>query len=246
MKISTIINVLKVLIKLNLVKTVYFNFKCLPFKKSIKLPIHFYGRTKFESLDGKIFINTEKVHFGMISFGGNHEIVTSSNQPTRIIIKGLVHFNGFSKFGKGVNLVVWKNGKVIFGSNFSIGSNSNIISFKKIQFGDNNLISWYCDFYDTDFHFIKNIITSEIKDNCGELTVGNNVWIGSKSTVLKDTTIPNNCIVGTNSLCKGDYLKKFHENIIIGGNPATLLKKDFVYVHDKQIEKELFNKYINY
>ena len=176
MKISTMINVLKEsFIKLNLVKTIYFNFKCLPVKKSIKLPFHFYGPTKFESIEGRILLNTEKAHFGMISFGGDHGIVSSSIQPTRIIIKGNVLFNGFGKFGKGVNLVVWKNGNVIFGSNFSIGSNSNIISFRKIQFGDNNLISWACDFYDTDFHFIKNIITSEIKDNCGELTIGNNV-----------------------------------------------------------------------
>ena len=66
------------------------------------------------------------------------------------------------------------------------------------------------------------------------------------NTILKDTTISNNCIVGTNSLCKGSYLKKYNDNIIIGGNPAEFIKSDFVYVYDKQIERELFNKYINY
>ena len=246
MKIKVFFNVLKILFKVNIIKTVYFNFKCLPLKQSLKLPFHFYGSTNFESLEGKIILNPETIHFGMISFGGSHERVVSSKNSTRLLIKGEVVFKGFSKFGKGVNLVIWKNGKVVFGTNFSVGSNSNIISYKNILFGNNCLISWQCDFYDTDFHFIENIHNKEVNDNCGDLIIRNNVWFGARCIVLKNTIIPSNCIVGAKSLCKGNLLKKYGENIILGGNPAVLIKKDYAYIFDKKKENNLLKKYVNY
>lgn len=51
------------------------------------------------------------------------------------------------------------------------------------------------------------------------VTIGNNVFIGTKSTILMGTTIGDNCIVGANSAVKG----QFPDNCVIAGNPAKVI-----------------------
>ncbi len=233
------INVLKISFKLNLIKTIYFNFKVLPFEQAIKLPFHFYGKTDFANLSGKFTLSSNKVHFGMIVFGGKHEVVISPNQATRIYNSGEIVFCDNLKFARGINIMVWDNGNLSFGENFSIGSLSRIICFRNIKFGNDVLISWECQFFDTDFHFIKNN-ENKIKDNCAEVIVNNGVWIGTRATILKGTTISNNSIVGANSVCSGDY-SKYGDGVLLAGIPVKQLKNGVEYIKNKRSEIELFN-----
>ena len=53
----------------------------------------------------------------------------------------------------------------------------------------------------------------------GPVSIGDNVFIGVKSTILAGTTIGDNCIVGANSLVKG----QFPSNCVIAGNPARVI-----------------------
>ena len=54
-----------------------------------------------------------------------------------------------------------------------------------------------------------------------DIVVGNNVWICQKSSLLKGSVIPNNCIVAYGSI----VTKAFSlENCIIGGSPAKVIK----------------------
>ena len=50
----------------------------------------------------------------------------------------------------------------------------------------------------------------------GKIKVGNNVFIGINCTILYDTTIGNNCIVGAGAVVKGN----FPDNSVIIGNPS--------------------------
>ena len=51
--------------KYNIIHTIHFNFKMLPFKKAIKLPIIFKRKTRFNNLKGQLIINGE-ISRGMI------------------------------------------------------------------------------------------------------------------------------------------------------------------------------------
>lgn len=225
--------------KINLFKTLYFNFKVLPFKQAIKFPIHFYGKVEFANLKGGFVVDCKEVKFGMIVFGGKHEIVVSSNVPTRIYNSGKIIFNGEAKFARGINIMVRKNGELSIGNNFSIGSLSKIICFRKIIFNENVLISWEVQIFDTDFHFI--ISEEKIADNCGEVIVSDSVWIGSRCTILKNTILPDNAIVGSDSLCSGNYFSKYGNSILLVGTPAKVLKKNVYYLKNKKKEMELLN-----
>ena len=51
------------------------------------------------------------------------------------------------------------------------------------------------------------------------VTIGNNVFIGEKATILMGTRIGDNSIIGANSLVKGE----FPEGSVIAGNPAKVI-----------------------
>lgn len=56
-------------------------------------------------------------------------------------------------------------------------------------------------------------------DVFGKITIGNNVHIGINCTVLPNTEIGNNCIVGAGSVLRGRY----PDDSVIVGNPATVI-----------------------
>jgi len=67
------------------------------------------------------------------------------------------------------------------------------------------------------------------------VTIGDNCFIGIKTTILMGTTIGNNCIIGCNSVVKG----VFPDNVVIAGNPAKIICSI-----DEYYEKKL-NNWIN-
>ena len=52
------------------------------------------------------------------------------------------------------------------------------------------------------------------------ITVGNNVFIGARCTVLPETTIGNNVVIGACSVVKGCI----PDNVVVAGNPAKVIK----------------------
>lgn len=233
--------VFKTSLRLNLIQTLYFNFKVLPFRQAMKLPVHFYGKVDFAKLTGQFSIASE-IHFGMIVFGGKHEVVITSNVPTRIYNSGLIVFEGRATFARGVSIMVWDNGSLHLGQNLQVGSLCRMIIFKRMQFKPDVLISWECQFFDTDFHFIQSA-DNTIEDNCAAVSIGESSWFGARSTVLKGTTVAANSIVAANALCSGNYEEKYQGSVLLAGIPAKAIRHDVRYVKDKRKEIELFKHF---
>lgn len=53
------------------------------------------------------------------------------------------------------------------------------------------------------------------------MRIGNNCWIGAKTTILDGTIIGNHCVVAAGAVVKGI----FPDNVIIGGVPARIIKE---------------------
>lgn len=69
-----------------------------------------------------------------------------------------------------------------------------------------------------DWSVLKGVY-GEILGSSGKVTIGNNVFIGMNSTILKNTTIGNNVIIGANSLVRGNI----PSNCVVAGNPAKAI-----------------------
>jgi acetyltransferase-like isoleucine patch superfamily enzyme len=58
-------------------------------------------------------------------------------------------------------------------------------------------------------------------DIFGKIIIGNNVFIGENSTILLNTNVGDNCIIGAGSVVRG----KFPADSVIVGNPAKVITK---------------------
>lgn len=202
-------------------KTIFFNFKYLPFKKAIKLPIVLSFYCKIIECKGKIeFECTPK--FGMIKIGiGNLGIIDNKNMRTLIELGQLsnIVFKGDARFGAGTKIS--SNGKMVFGENFVMTGNSIVICKSEIRFGENCLVSWKVTIMDTDSHriFVNNIENVLTKP----ILFGDKVWICSNVMILKGVTIGDETIISAGSTVKKSFSKN---NIIIGGNPGRIIKEN--------------------
>ena len=77
---------------------------------------------------------------------------------------------------------------------------------------------------DADGHYIfSNEDLSNRINNDKEVIIGDHVWVGSYSDILKGSQIPNDCIIAYKScVTKGDS----EEKCIIAGVPAKIVKRD--------------------
>lgn len=205
-------------------KSVYVNFRLLPFNQAIKLPIMVSRKTKLRSLSGKVHLKKVKTGIIRIGFGGTDMLDYRYNR-TILKITGEIYFNGKTKIGVGAKIMV--SGKLILGENFDVTGDATIICANNITIGNNTMIAWQSILMDTDQHAIYDATNNCInKDK--PIIIGNNVWVGARSFILKGTSIPNGCIIGANTTLTKTFTQ---QNSIIAGNPNKILTTNIHWDH---------------
>lgn len=209
---------------LSIPKSFWVSMHFFTFKDAIKLPVLVRYNTKIQSLRGTIIINSGGVKTAMLRIGfGEVGIYDKKYSRTILTLKGTVVLNGKVNLGHGSVLSVQKDAVVTFGNNFTNTAEGKIVCKKRITFGENVLTSWETLIMDTDWHSVMNTKTGDVFPQTEEIVIGDNVWICTKSVILKGSKIPNCCIVGANTLCS----KKFSEQeVLIAGNPAKVCKNN--------------------
>lgn len=226
---------LKIATRVNWPKTLYFNFKKFPFSIAKKLPVFFYGKVKFKSIEGEIIINAP-IQTAMIAFGLSYEMNTKRLNIAEMAIYGNVVFNGYAQFGKDCFLFVAENAHCEFGDMTGLASRGQIMCSYQIIFDSYARLGDECRVTDTNFHQMINTVTRERYQKHGSVKIGKYNYIGSRTTIGKDTVTPDFCTVASNSLCNKDYTS-LGTNIVIGGIPAKKLKENIS--RDWEGEKEM-------
>lgn len=131
------------------------------------------------------------------------------------------HAAGRVKLGPGVGIVTGRNAKLTIGDNTYITASSTIYCANRIEIGSDCAIAWNTTIIDTDFHHIyypdgrENPLSIPIK-------IGDKVWIGCNSTILKGVTIGNNSVIGANTLVNKDV----PPNCLAVGNPMRIIHEN--------------------
>ncbi len=226
------------LLKSNVTKTIWFNFKMLPWKQAIRFPILFYGRVKFRSLKGKVSLKGG-ASIGMIKIGLDQYVDTMV--PESIwTIDGVIEFNGPMKMARGSYIHVAKNAILSIGTNRTFfGSNIRVLCWDKISIGNTVRISWDCQLYDTSFHYIESLDpTKEIKPLTKPIIIGDRVWLGNRATISKGATIPDDTIVASNSVVNKDF-SDMGSNCLLAGMPAVVRSRDIRRIYDLKRQAQL-------
>ncbi len=120
-------------------------------------------------------------------------------------------------------IIARNGGKIEIGNNVGM-SGASIYSWKKIKIGDNTIIGANVKIVDNDFHPIDpqgRIDNDNTKVGVKGVEIGENVFIGMNSIILKGSKIGNNCVIGAGSVVSG----VFGDNQIIAGNPARVIRE---------------------
>jgi len=217
------LRILKGLSKANF-KTIYFNFRYLPFRQAIKIPIKVSKKVYLLRTDGQIILDCPiKSEMIQIGYGG---VGIFDKEVSRSIwqVSGTVIFRGNAYIGHGSKLSV--GGTLILGNGFNITAESSIVATNRIEFGENCLLSWDILIMDTDFHKVKDK-AENILNPSAPIIIGNKVWIGCRCLILKGAIIPDNSVIGANSFV-GKRLEK--ENAVYSGQPARILKEEITWI----------------
>lgn len=209
---------------LSIPKTVYFNFRYLPFRQAVKLPICFHYSTKIVIKGHRRgCIQFEcPIHFGMVQYGFNTVHVCDCYKTLfQIDDGGKVCFRGSALIGRGSKFHVGGNGVLTIGDNFIISAQSVLNCYKSITFGDDIQFGWDCLVMDSDTHILYDT-EGNVMNYDKPITFGNKVWIACKATIFKGSVIPDNCVIGAGTMITGQH---FEPNSVIAGVPPRKVKE---------------------
>ncbi|MFY4788436.1 acyltransferase [Aliarcobacter butzleri] len=132
----------------------------------------------------------------------------------------------FRKCGENVNIAknvyFGKGSNITIGNNSGIGENSYLITMDKITIGDNVMIGPELMILTGNHGYDdKNRLLLEQKIITKPVSIGNDVWLGARVTILPGVRIGNRVIVAAGSV----VVKDIPSNCIVGGNPAKFIKE---------------------
>jgi len=112
--------------------------------------------------------------------------------------------------------------RIVIGDNVGI-SGSTICATKCVTIGNNVLIGSGCLITDTDAHPIdwRERQKGNSSKAIASVLIGNDVFIGARSIILKGVTIGDRAVIGAGSVVSKDV----PADCVVAGNPARIIKK---------------------
>ena len=109
------------------------------------------------------------------------------------------------KMHNGAKIRVRKGGKLEIGKNFGMSNGCVVTAYDHIKIGDNVMLGPNVLIYDQDHDYQAEGGVAAMKFKTAPITIGNNVWIGANTLILRGTTIGDNTVVGGGTVVKGDF-----------------------------------------
>ena len=97
-----------------------------------------------------------------------------------------------------------------------------------VHLGKDCMFSTDITIWASDTHQIIDA-NSKVINHIYGVTIGNHVWCGTRCTILKNTIVSDNSVIGAASVVCGHFNEP---NIIIAGNPARKIKENINWLRE--------------
>lgn len=150
------------------------------------------------SFGRNVFIQfPERVEIGNgVTFGNNIEINNSRDSFLRI--------GDYSIIGSYSSIKVAKSGSLEIGARTRINKFNVIDCNNFIKIGDNVMTAAFCHVLDSNHGMKRYLLIRDQDKKNKETIVGDDVWIGSKVTILAGSKINNGVVIGANAVVRGE------------------------------------------
>lgn len=170
-------------------------FKEKAMKRNLKNIISvIYSLLKFSII--KLFYRSNFRYYYIERFSPNTEIDIGRGAKLNLGRKVRAH--------SGVKLRVRNNAELSIGNNTAFNYGCMVTSHQSIKIGSNSIFGPNVLIYDHDHDFrAENGL--KLKYKTSDVEIGNNVWIGANTVILKGTRIGDNCVIGAGCVINGVF-----------------------------------------
>ncbi len=214
--IRKIINRLSYLHQIDKHKYIYYNFLCKRIIKGKGCKIVPYKGTRIQiAKTARIVMHSGTLHL-------NSNKIKGSKAECLVLLRenAVWEINGVVSLYYGAGVQVHNDAKLVMQSAY-MNTGSLIICGYKITAGQELSMARMAFILDDDHHPIYNAENVRINEP-KEIVIGDNVWLGMKSTVLKGAEIGNQCVIGANCLVASNI----PDHMMVGTAPARPAMKD--------------------
>lgn len=211
-------------------------------RKTMNIMFHIYNRlnfyNQFRIRDSAFIYGCSKINKTKMNiYGNNNKILIHdfcSLYNCEIYINGndnIIEIEESCNLNQTQLYIEDNNNKIRIGKNTSIHGKTHLAAIESTEIN----IGHDCMFAN-DIH-MRTGDSHSIIDNEGHrinysqnISIGNHVWIGTKVVCLKGSKIPDNCVIGANTLVSKNLDRT---NCVIAGNPARIIKSEINWKRER-------------
>lgn len=198
------------ILKSNILKSIWYNLT-IRGERGIKNPILFYGRVNIK----KHYSSEININKGMFKFNSGIRHKEPFCGMLEMQENSKINVNGTFLIYSGAHVIVTKGSILNLGSGY-INRNVKIKCFTRIDIGENVAISENVTIWDSSVHEV----IREDYQKTEPVSIGNHVWIGTNSVILKGVTIGDGAVIAAGSVVN----KSIPPKCLAGGVPAKIIK----------------------
>lgn len=121
---------------------------------------------------------------------------------------------------RGARVVALRGAQVRLGGNTFLNDDASVTAMRSITIGSGCAIAWRTMIADSDFHALQGR-TGRFETVTLPVTIGDNVWIGMGSFILKGVSIGAGSVVAAGTVVRRDV----PPGVLFSGNPGQVVRE---------------------
>lgn len=212
--LKKILNKIKYFKKIKLSYFIYYNYYCRSTTRGKNYVIPYNNTICDISSTAKIILNGNLILNSYKLKKSKAEMLLRMKKNSKLVV------NGNFSFYYNCDINIFDGGRLTIGSGYA-NCGTQIRCSNNITIGNNATIAHNVVIIDSDYHTIK---YEDGKENIksAPIFIGDNVWIGRESIILKGVNIGDGAVIAAHSVVTKDVPAK----TIVAGNPAKVIKEN--------------------